>query len=268
MNPLIKYNPDYILSNERNTLQSFATLDALNQSVSAHMDTLKAYSCKESIMALLAHISSHSVVILGVSWMSNKTMAEHLKVSVRTIQRSIKELIALKIIKAYQTQDIKRRGQTSNTYVILPVEPLTELKNDNIQPSSHGVSLSKQSLKQPFKKSKDLVNVISDPSNQNEIFCLPTYIPNRFAMYAKLISKNESDIVKLYNKVQLAYSKCALDHSIDAYLDDVIRVLQGVVYKVKYGKIKNIFGYLYKGVLETFDRLFDLELAQLKEVSK
>ncbi|WP_413381271.1 helix-turn-helix domain-containing protein [Alkalihalobacillus sp. 1P02AB] len=269
INPLLKRNPDYVLSTDRHTLQSHDTLDGLNQSVSAHMETLKAYSCKESIVQLLSIMSQHSVVILGVSYMSNKTMADKLGVTTRTIQRYIKELVDLNIITVHQTQDNRRRGQTSNTFVIVPFEPIAEESEPVVEPVTADVPATchpKQSINLTSKKTKDHNNVTHDKSIKNQLI-LPTYIPERFAMYANLISKNEKDIVKLYNKVQLAYSKCALDYSLDNYLDAVYRVLKGVVYKVKYGKIKNVFGYFYRGVLATFDKIFDDELAALAEVS-
>jgi hypothetical protein len=246
---------NFYSNTERQSLQSFTSIDQLNHTVSIHMETLKQNSCKEKIMKLLSIMSQHSVTIIGVSWMSNTTMASLLDCSVRTVQRYIKELIDLSIIKAHMTKDIKRRGQTSNTYQILPVEPATEPKASKCRTSCQGDCHTKQSLKQPSNQPKEHSNV-SESTNE---LILPTYIPERFAKVASLICNTDKDIVNLYSKVQLAFSKCNLDNDIEYYLPEAVNVLKGVIYKVKHSKVSNVLGYFYKGVLAQFDSVFYAE---------
>ncbi|MEB1806625.1 MAG: helix-turn-helix domain-containing protein [Bacillaceae bacterium] len=258
---------NFIQNTDRQSLQSFASIEQLNEAVSIHMQTLKENSCKEKIMKLLSVMSQHSLQILGVSFLGVETMAEMLGVSTRTIQRYTKELENLKIIQIVKTADRKRKGQTSNTYVILPVEAKDNSieETDQCHPISRTSCQPNQSLNLSSEQPKDHKERKDEPQSHQAELVLPTYVPERFAKIAALISSNEQEIVKLWSKVSLAYSKANLDHQTEYYLPQIISVLKGIAYKVKFGKVRNIAGYFFKGMEKTFDRLFLQELGELVE---
>lgn len=244
---------NFIVNNERQQYQTFDSVEQLNHAISIHMETLKENSCKEKIMKLLAIMSQHSLQILGVSWLGVSTMAEMLGVATRTIQRYTKELEALGIIKVIATVDKKRKGQTSNTYQILPIK-------QECRTTCHTSDHANLSINQTSELDQDHNKRMDETSSNQSELILPDYIPSQFATVASLICHEEKEIVELWSKVTLAYRKCNLDYDVQAYLHDVIGVLKGVVYKVKHGRIKNILGYFYRGVLAKFDTIFYDEL--------
>ena len=255
---------DFMINTERQKLQSFNSVKELNKAVSIHMETLIENSCKEKIMKLLSIMSQHSLQIVGVSWLSVSSMAGIIGTSERTVQRYTKELEVLGIIKIVQTKDRKRKGQTSNTYIILPAECHTDCQSACHPNLTNNLS-SKNNIKDHKERNNDLdstVQIVVTEEEKQEL-TLPTYLPERFVKVANLICQNEKEIVTLWNRVCLAYSKCNLDYSVNFYLNDIIRVLKGVIYKAKYGKIRNLFGYFYKGVLAQFDEIFSVELNNL-----
>ncbi|MCK0470860.1 HTH domain-containing protein [Halalkalibacter sp. APA_J-10(15)] len=241
------------INTDRQSLKSFQSVEQLNEAVSIHMETLKDNSCKVKIMNLLSILSQHSLTVCGVSWLSTSSLATMLNVSTRTVRRYTAELESLSIIRIVPTVDRKRKGQTSNSYVILQAE------KSECPTTCPPVCPTNLSSNQPNELLKDHNNVV-DESNE---LILPTFVPERFGKLASLVCKTEKDIVKLYSKVQLAYRKCNLDLNIEAYHHDVIKVLKGVVYKAKYSKISNILGYFYKGILTRFDSIYSEELQTL-----
>lgn len=96
-------------------------VEHLNYSINQHFKKIKEHSDSKKIMQLFQTISEYSVKSAGMSFLNNKSMARLLKVSVRSIQRFTKKLEDLLILMKIPTNRKHNRGQTSNTYVILPV---------------------------------------------------------------------------------------------------------------------------------------------------
>lgn len=144
-----------IFQGERSKLAIAKDTDFLNQSVSYHMKTLKKKSDKPKIMLLLQKLSEYSVKTLGVSWMSNKTMARLIGVSVRTVQRYTKELMELGIISKIYTARNKNRGQTSNTYLIIPVLKLPSISK-KVELCHGGCHTNESILETNYKQEKDI----------------------------------------------------------------------------------------------------------------
>ncbi|ERN54299.1 helix-turn-helix domain-containing protein [Alkalihalophilus marmarensis] len=244
-----KSSIQFISSTDRHLLTTFDNVKALNDAVSTHMTTLKANSCREQIMQLLSLISKHSVKMLGVSWMSNQTMATHLNVSTRTVQRYIKELIELDIIAVYQTKDIKRKGQTSNTLVIKNVE------NANVEPvkaDCRTACHTKQSLKKHNKSNTRIRNAHESPNTINldsDSSFLKDSLPA--ALYNTLKIFNAEEI---YNLTGIIYrAKALIDRSIqiEDHSKDFTGTIKAVILKAKTSKIKNFNNYLYRSIQAT-----------------
>ena len=87
------------------------------------------------ILQLFQVIAEHSIKHAGISFMNNRTMANKLDVSIRTIQRYTKKLEALHIMLKIPTIRKKNNSQTSNTYVILPVKKRLSLGCHTLNPS-------------------------------------------------------------------------------------------------------------------------------------
>lgn len=110
-----------IVENERVNLTSMKSVEHLNYSINEHMKRIKEQLDGEKILQLFQIMAEHSVKYAGMSFMNNKTLANKLDVSVRTIQRYTKKLESLKVLLKIPTRRKKNNSQTSNTYVILPV---------------------------------------------------------------------------------------------------------------------------------------------------
>lgn len=140
-----------ILASDRNKLKSFKDLDFLNESIHHHMETLKENTDQVKIMELLQRMAEHSVKTLGVSFLSNKTMAHLIGVSIRTVQRYTATMERLGVLSKIRTHRNKNRGQTSNTYVIHPV----------LKWRCHGGCRPLNPSLKPSLKQDDINNIIS-----------------------------------------------------------------------------------------------------------
>lgn len=110
-----------IVETERPKLKSMIDTDHLNYSINQHMNRIKEESGSPKIMKFFQLIGEYSVKHAGISFMNNKTMAKALGVHVRTIQRYTSFLEELRVMLKIPTNRKNNRGQTSNTYIILPV---------------------------------------------------------------------------------------------------------------------------------------------------
>lgn len=152
-----------IVETERTNLTSMKNVEHLNYSINEHMKRIKESLDGKKILQLFQVMAEHSVKYAGMSYMNNKTMASKLGVDVRTIQRYTKKLEQLHVFLKIPTRRKKNKGQTSNTYVILPV----------LKRACHGGCHPLNPSLNPLKQESNIIN--SNPS-ENKII---QYIHNR-----------------------------------------------------------------------------------------
>lgn len=145
----------FLLATERDQLsiKRGRTVEWLNETINEHMKLLKQCSDRKHIMKLFQLISEYSCKHVGISWLSNKTMAKSIGVSKRSIQRYTSELEQLNVIKKLPTARDNGKGQTSNTYVILP--KITKTHNIKV---CHGGCHPKETIFENLKQDNKYID--------------------------------------------------------------------------------------------------------------
>ena len=100
--------------------QSFANAEEMLSAVDWY---IRHHSLTESALRVLRFLAGRSKAVPGASWLKVETIAksELVSVSTRTVQRSIRRLEKLGILKVYQQMRDVLGGCGANVYVIQPV---------------------------------------------------------------------------------------------------------------------------------------------------
>lgn len=157
-----------IYQNDRKDFASQITQEQLHSIVQSHIAKIKKNSSAKKIIKLFWKMYQLSKEIIGVSYMNHKTMAKHVGVCVRTIQRYINKMVELGCIIKMPTLRSGKMGQTSNTYIILPVlESFVEkVCHGGCPPMISSLSVS---LKQEKNNNTFAVKEYSEENSQKEL---------------------------------------------------------------------------------------------------
>lgn len=102
-------------------LQTFQSIDQLNETVRAHKENHKDQLNKTDL-ALLDILQRHSSKYYGLSFLTKNNLSKMLDCSRKTIIRKCQKFEDLGIIKQYETKRKSDMRQTSNIVVILPIQ--------------------------------------------------------------------------------------------------------------------------------------------------
>lgn len=117
-----------VIANEEsyNNLSSFTDIEELNKTVRVYRDIIrvdiKRSDVQTRLIALLELLKRHSCKQIGVSYMSKNTIADKLEVSYKTVQRLMKKLEDLGMIRQVPMKRKKDMMQTANAIIIQPVK--------------------------------------------------------------------------------------------------------------------------------------------------
>jgi DNA-binding Lrp family transcriptional regulator len=117
-----------VIANEEafNNLSSFTDIEDLNKNVRVYRDTIrtniKRIDVQSRLIALLELLKRYSCKQIGVSYMCKNTIASKLKVSYKTVQRLMKKLEELGMIRQVPMKRKKNMMQTANAIIILPMK--------------------------------------------------------------------------------------------------------------------------------------------------
>ncbi|MGE7766686.1 helix-turn-helix domain-containing protein [Peribacillus sp. NPDC096540] len=117
-----------VIANEEsfNDLSTFTEIEELNITVRSYRDNIrtniKRADVQARLIALLEVLKRHSCKYLGVSFMDKNTIADKLEVSYKTIQRLVKKLVDLGMIRQIPMKRKKDMMQTANAIIIQPVQ--------------------------------------------------------------------------------------------------------------------------------------------------
>lgn len=152
----------------------------------------------------------HSVKFIGVSFLKLSSMAEALGVSKKTIQRALKELSKLGIIKRVRTLRPMKGGFGASLTLICPVELSTrEESNEPAPEHSHKAIGQKEAF--TFKAySKDIQYI----RQQNEIdySYITEFVPSEFLTAVKPVVSPE-EAFSLWGKAQVCSKKVRSSYS-------------------------------------------------------
>lgn len=261
----MKKRIDVIASTEAyENLSSFNEIEELNKTVRTYRDIIKLAVTRKDVQArlitLLEVLKRHSCKQLGVSYMCKNTISSYLNVSYKTVQRLMKKLESLGMIKQIATKRKSDMRQTANAIVIVPFIVEEEVSDKNHTeltvkcPTNKTTSIS---LKQ--KNIKNIRNSNANPQNvdnsvnksvDNIEFYDYTYVssnvPTRFIDSVRPFFNNAKDIYKLWSRLNLAANKTKVNFVVADHIDVFVKTFKETIFSYKQNKVrKDIIGYMY-----------------------
>ncbi|AOH53369.1 cytosolic protein [Peribacillus muralis] len=150
-----------VISNEEsyNNLSSFTVIEELNKTVRVYRDVIrvdiKRSDVQSRLIALLELLKRHSCKQLGVSYMCKNTIAAKLEISYKTVQRLMKKLEELGMIRQVPMKRKSDMMQTANAIIIQPVNDEMTGKNPvKMTKKCPAIKTTTSFLKQNIKNNK------------------------------------------------------------------------------------------------------------------
>ncbi|MFF2459716.1 helix-turn-helix domain-containing protein [Peribacillus simplex] len=150
-----------VIANEEayNNLSSFTDIEELNKNVRVCRDAIRASVKRVDVQArlikLLEILKRHSCKQIGVSYMCKNTIADKLEVSYKTVQRLMKKLEDLGMIRQVPMKRKKDMMQTANAIIIQPVKDELSDKQPTKSPTKcPTIKTTTSFLKQKIKNNK------------------------------------------------------------------------------------------------------------------
>lgn len=237
-----------MLTNDKSTykqLQSFNDIQALNDAVNAHKRNLSSSKLK-NVRAVLQLIAQHSCVYIGVSYLSQKSIAEKLNISYKTVQRAIDKLVEIGAVVKYAC---KRAGgdrrQTSNIIVIQPIKQTVQPEMSSHKAESiklKNINNTTDTKKADNAEQADKEKLIKD----GLVTKLPQVLQRSLAPFF--------DADKVYELAGVVFkAKSAIDRSIrlEDYEQDYYKAILSVINAFKRGRVYNLPALIYHAVKTT-----------------
>ncbi|MED3070286.1 cytosolic protein, partial [Bacillus thuringiensis] len=137
-------------------LSVFIDVEELNKVVRTYKDVIRTSVKRADVQArlitLLDILKRHSCKYVGVSFLCKNSIADIMEVSYKTVQRLMKKLVDLGMIKQIAMKRKKDMLQTSNAIIIQPIVEEVSNKVDTKSPTKCPTIKTKPvSLKQKIK---------------------------------------------------------------------------------------------------------------------
>lgn len=169
-------------------LSSFKDVEELNKTVRAYRDTIrmsiKRTDVQSKLITLLEILKRHSCKYVGVSFLCKNRIAEKMEVSYKTVQRLMKKLVDLEMIKQVAMKRKSDMMQTANAIIINPiVEEVSDKKHGKKDEKCPTKKTTPVSLKQNIKdKNKRNSNENSNTPEENieQADFVAHWVPKRF----------------------------------------------------------------------------------------
>ncbi|UIJ67224.1 cytosolic protein [Bacillus cereus] len=211
-----KKHIDVIATKEAfHNLSTFKKVEELNKTVRTYRDTIrmsiKRTDVQIRLITLLEILKRHSCKYVGVSFLCKNSLADMMNVSYKTVQRLMKKLVHLGMIKQVAMKRTKDMLQTSNAIIIQPIVDELSGKVDTKSPTKCPTNKTKSiSLKQ---KSKDIRKGDVSQSFQHDIDFINYRVPQ--SMRGKLGHAFDSNMINesfqnARNIAKKAAKKCSL----------------------------------------------------------
>lgn len=239
-------------------LSSFKDVEELNKTVRIYRDTIrisiKRTDVQSKLIALLEILKRHSCKYAGVSFLCKNSIADMMEVSYKTVQRLMKKLVDLEMIKQVAMKRTKDMLQTSNAIIIQPIVKEVSDKIDTKSPTKcPTIKTTPISLKQNIKdKNKRNSNENSNTTEENieQADFVAHWVPERFV---SLVSSfySESKIIQEMWKVVRQCNKITNFSTGDKAFDNDqeltigLKAVKEFVMKIKSGTKMNTGKFAY-----------------------
>ncbi|WP_257154728.1 helix-turn-helix domain-containing protein [Bacillus cereus] len=273
----MKTRIDVIASKESfHNLSTFKEVEELNKTVRAYRDnilmSIKRTDVQTKLIILLEILKRHSCKYVGVSFLCKNRIAGKMEISYKTVQRLMKKLVDLGMIKQVAMKRTKDMRQTSNAIIIQPIVEEMSDKVDAKSPTKCPTHKTKPvSLKQNIKdinKRNSNENNATPEENIKEADFVAHWVPERFISLTSSFYSESKTIQELWKVVRQCNK--VINHGTgdkaftkDQELTIGLKAIKEFVMKIKSGtKMKNgTFAY-FNGVVNNlmdkfyFDREF------------
>ncbi|MED3088008.1 helix-turn-helix domain-containing protein [Bacillus toyonensis] len=252
-------------------LSPFKDVDELNKVVRTYRDvirtSIKRIDVQTRLITLLEILKRHSCKYVGVSFLCKNRIAEKMEVSYKTVQRLMRKLVDLKMIKQVAMKRTKDMLQTSNAIIIQPVVEKVSDKVDIKRPTKCPTIKTKPvSLKQNIKDiniRNSTENSDTPEENIQQADFVAHWVPERFvSLVGSFYSESKTiqelwKVVRQCNKV-VNYTTGDTAFNKDQELTIGLQAIKEFVMKIKSGtKMKNgNFAYFNGIVNNLMDKLY------------
>ncbi|MBG9519344.1 MULTISPECIES: helix-turn-helix domain-containing protein [Bacillus cereus group] len=191
-------------------LSPFIKLEELNKTIRTYRDiirmSIKRTDVKSKLIALLEILKRYSCKYVGVSFLCKNSIAHMMEVSYKTVQRLMKKLVDLEMIKQVAMKRTKDMLQTSNAIIIQPIVEKVSDKIDTKSPAkcptikTKPVSL-KQNIKDINKRNSNENSNISEENIKDANF-VAHWVPERFISLVGSFYSESKTIQELWKVVR------------------------------------------------------------------
>ncbi|PFK43085.1 cytosolic protein [Bacillus cereus] len=191
-------------------LSSFKDVEELNKTIRTYRDnirmSIKRTDVQSKLITLLEILKRHSCKYVGVSFLCKNSIADMMEVSYKTVQRLMKKLVDLEMIKQIAMKRKKDMLQTSNAIIIQPIAEEVSNKVDTKSPTKCPTIKTKPvSLKQNIKDiNKRNSNEHSNTPEENieQADFVSHWVPERFVSLVSSFYSESKTIQELWKVVR------------------------------------------------------------------
>ncbi|EEL19678.1 hypothetical protein bcere0017_55090 [Bacillus cereus Rock1-3] len=263
---------DVIASEESfRNLSPFIELEELNKTIRAYRDairmSIKRSDVQSKLITLLEILKRHSCKYVGVSFLCKNRIAEKMEVSYKTVQRLMKKLVDLDMIKQVAMKRTKDMLQTSNAIIIQPIVEEVSDKVDTKSPTKCPTIKTKPvSLKQNIKdinKRNCNENITTPEENIKEADFVAHWVPERFISLVSSFYCESKTIQELWKVVRQCNKVTNFSTGDKAFTKDQevtigLKAIKEFVMKIKFGvkMKKGKFAYFNGIVNNLMDKFY------------
>ncbi|AIW83153.1 helix-turn-helix domain-containing protein [Bacillus mycoides] len=191
-------------------LSSFIELEELNKTIRAYRDiirmSIKRTDVQSKLITLLEILKRHSCKYVGVSFLCKNSIANKMEVSYKTVQRLMKKLVDLGMVKQISMKRTKDMRQTSNAIIIQPiVEEVSDKTSAKMGKKCPTHKTKPISLKQKIKdinKRNNNENNTTPEENIKEADFVAHWVPERFVSLVSSFYSESKTIQELWKVVR------------------------------------------------------------------
>ncbi|HDR4881337.1 TPA: helix-turn-helix domain-containing protein [Bacillus cereus] len=252
-------------------LSSFADVEELNKTIRIYRDiirmSIKRTDVQARLLTLLEMLKRHSCKYVGVSFLCKNSIASMMEVSYKTVQRFIKKLVDLGIVKQVSMKRKKDMLQTSNAIIIQPiVEEVSDKDYRKSTAKCPTIKTTSVSLKQNIKdinKRNCNANRNTPEENMEQADFVAHWVPERFVSFVHSFYHESKTIQELWKVVRQCNRTVNYTTGEQAFTKDQelvigLQAIKEFVMKVKSGihMKKGPFAYFNGIVNNLMDKLY------------
>ena len=228
-------------------LETFSSVEEMDNFISKALEYFDLCELDRRLLRLLA---GHSCKFIGVSWLKVESMANALGVSYKTVQRALKRLKELGIIKRIRTLRPTRGGFGASITIICPIEltyreeATKEAPEGTQEASTRKETFSFKTYSEDIKYTQDIKYIRQQA--ELDYSYLTEFVPEEFIQVVKPFVRPE-EAYSLWGKVQVASRRFA--PLVENLLEPAIRAFKASVWAYKTRRVKKTFGAYFWGTL-------------------